>query len=389
MKPGLYALASFDGAPLAREDLKALGIAVVSAENKYSAPGIVVCAVDDSPAQDAVSVAQKPESIAVFLGYLDEQQELRAKLSMPDESAPAELVWAAIERLGRDAPAALLGEWSFLRWDLRARELTLLGSEAFRDSLYYSTGSAAGGGRFALAPDLLALTRLSWVGRSLDPEGFALRMSQAGLRRITGRRTVWRGISSALPAVREVFSLGQHTEVTAPAHSEPERWRGSFEEAVEALNAVGQRIVGQNMRRYGRSAFLLSGGLDSTLLTTLGAQARGDGAEMFCLSSVAPDGLGIADESEFSAAVAAGLGVARECLVPAPEVSIYMPSPGAFEAYGEPIAGPRQYLYDAFFRAAGAAGANAVFDGQLARLVQFAGLASATGSAGRSGELEA
>ena len=125
---------------------------------------------------------------------------------------------------------------------------------------------------------------------------------------------------------------------------------------------------GRNLHRYGRAGFLLSGGIDSTLVTALGAQERSAAVEMFCVTSVAPQGAGLKDEREFSAAVADQLGLQVRFVTPEPGASAYIPSPKSFAFTGQPVPSLRHYLYDTLQREAKAGGAYALFDGAMGEM---------------------
>jgi asparagine synthase (glutamine-hydrolysing) len=357
MTPGIHALLSLDGAPLQPDDLRALGLDEPAAYPQLAGTDFAIAAVDREP--DAVHVLQLRDNVVAFAGYLDEPEDLAAALGVSAEAPVAELAVAAQVRYGAEASVRMLGNWSLLQWDLRARELTLLTSEMWRDAMYFATD----GNRVAVAPNMLQLCSLPWVGRTLDPEGFALNVSRAGLRKSRGDRTVWKGVRRVVPAVHEVFSRTGRTSIPAVAVAPPELWRGSFEDAVDALNVLGRRIVGQHLRRSGQTAFLLSGGLDSTLLCSLGAQERGPDAAMFCLSSVAPQGSGVPDEREFSAAVASQLGLEQQLIAPDQQADPYRPSPTVFAHVQQPMLPLRHYLYLALWQAASRRGAHALVDG--------------------------
>ena len=227
---------------------------------------------------------------------------------MSGAQGPAELAALAMARFGHEAPKHLLGEWTLLQWHEGKRELRLLTSEALRDSVYLAESE----GLLALCPHAMRLTELAWVERALDPRGLAIDAARAGLRHaIRTGQTMWKGIRTARPGTLTVFSKERRNVQTVSA--EPvERWTGTFEDAVEALQAVGRRIVAQHMDRHPRLAIQLSGGLDSTLLTSWAALERSPQREIFSISSMAPPGSGIADERQWSMAAAAALGVSLQ-----------------------------------------------------------------------------
>lgn len=361
MKAGVYALASLDGAPLDRKDLDVLELADSRRAFQESVTGLAVRLVDSAWAEGSISFFRTPHELVAFLGYLDEPEDLAGTLGLDARTAQAELAIAAVERFGAEAPGRMVGEWSLLRWRMQDRRLTLLSSENCRDVMYFATD----GNRVAVASEMLRLTRLPWVGREIDRLGFALSVSRARLRRYRTHETVWKGIFRAAPGTAEVFSLEQRSTVKPVLPPLPAPWADDFDSAVEALDHMGRRILRQHLQRNGRTAFLLSGGLDSTLLTSWGAYGLAEGSGMFCLCSVVPPGSGLPDEREFSGAVAASLGLPIEFVWPPQDWSVYRPSTRTFEFEEAPVMDVRHYLNRALQEAASAGGANGIINGAL------------------------
>ncbi|MEO6218400.1 MAG: asparagine synthase-related protein [Sphingomonas sp.] len=258
----------------------------------------------------------------------------------------------------------MLGEWSLLRWRSDKRELTLLTSQACRDPLYF----ALQGGRVAVSAEMRRLTRLDWVGRALDPNGLYLIWGKARLRRYMTEETPFRGIHRLMPGSRETFdSSGRRTLRLAPI-PEFEPWRGTFDEALEAIEAVLRRIVGQHLGRHGRAVSLLSGGLDSSLLAWLAAVERRGDQRLSFLTSVAPDGCGAPDEREESRIVADHLGLPIRFLAPDASANPYLPVDRMFAHSELPVTSPRHYLYAALYDAARNEGAEVLLDGVYGEL---------------------
>jgi asparagine synthase (glutamine-hydrolysing) len=348
---GIYALAALDGAPLAEAGLKTLGLDQVEHVGSLAARAL-------DPQVSAIHTWRTGDELTLLAGYLDEPEELAATLGMNAATPPAQLAAVALDRLGNEAPAHLLGEWSLLRWDSRTRKLTLAISENTRDPLFV----AHAGNLVAVSPSAWLLGGLDWVGRALDPAGFALGQSRAGLRHSRTTETLWRGIRSVQPGSTETFSVGQHSSARMMPLCDFERWQGTFDEGAEALNDCGRRIVRQHMERHPVSAFLLSGGLDSSLINSWGAYERGPGRSMFAVSSIAPPGSGRADEQRWIDAVADALEIDCRKTWPVEEGNLFQPSADAMRR-AEGIVSGTTIVQDALSAVALAGGATAVFDG--------------------------
>ncbi len=356
LRSGIYALASLDGAPLSPADLAVLHLDDPVEATVLRADGFAGRVYDRQ--NEAIDILQTADGVTLFAGFLDEPEELRGLLGLAEVQRPAVMAAAALARFGAEAPGYLLGEWSLLQWRSRPRELTALISEARRDMMFFTMGR----GLVALAPSALMLTDLRWVGRALDPVGMALSASRAGLRHIKTDQTMWRGVREVAPGTRSVFTFASRIADRMSDPAPPQRFTGSFQEAIEEIEAVGRHIVRQHLTRHRRCAFLLSGGLDSTLLTSWGALERGSGREIFCLTSMAQPGSGLPDESEWSTAAANMLGVSLEGVWPAPDANLYQPEPEIF-AQLESSPDSRFRVWQALNRAAVAGGASAFLQG--------------------------
>jgi asparagine synthase (glutamine-hydrolysing) len=363
-KTGLYAIASLDGAPIGPDDLAVLGFADQPAPRHLQVEGFALNVVDREEAGRAVHIAERDDIVLVLLGHLDEPADLAGALGMDRASPPAELALAALERFGADAPQRMLGEWSLLCWRGQPCELTLLMSQACRDPLYFAMDR----GRVAVSAEMRRLARLDWVGKALDPNGLFLIWGKARLRRYMTDETPYRGVLRLMPGTRETFNLAGRRRLCLAPPTVFEPWRGSFDEAMEAIEAVLRRIVGQHLGRHGRAVSLLSGGLDSSIIAWLAAQERHDGQILSFLTSVAPDGSGLPDEREESRVVADHLGLPIRFLSPDAGANPYLPAARMFAHSELPVASPRHYLYAALYDAAHEAGAEVLLDGVYGEL---------------------
>jgi asparagine synthase (glutamine-hydrolysing) len=297
-------------------------------------------------------------------GYLDEPEDLAAKLRLPRDASAATLAHAAIERFGEAAPAQMIGEWSCALWRSAPRRLTLVVSMAVRDPLLY----AMAGSRVAVAPDLRRLTRLDWVDGEIDAEGLLLHLGRQRLRRMIGDRTTARGVKAVENGTCVTIRFGTCHASAAPRFKQASRWRGGFDDAMTEVEALLRKIMRQRLARRDKTAFLLSGGLDSSSLSLLGSAERRPGQEILLLSSAAPPESGWVDETSFAQIVADCLRLNIERVTPAPEPSIYRPPVRQFEAVNGPLTSPRHYLYDALFDAALRFGASTIVDGAFGEM---------------------
>lgn len=346
---GLYALASLDGAPLRGSDLAVLELAIGDALPRRD---VAVMARDAGQAMPF-------EGTHALLGHIDEPAALAATLGLAAATPPAELMRAAMARYDDDTPMRVGGEWSYLHWDPQGRVLTLMVADTARDALFFTTD----GRRVAVAPHVRSLRALGGVDAALDPTGLLLHLGRGPMRAVIGDRTILRDVRRVEAGKRvritcDGVRVGVRGDLPAP-----ERWRGSFADAVEAIDAVLRTIVRQQMARHPSAAAMLSGGLDSTLVTAFAAAERGAGGSLVALTSAVPAGSDLRDETAEAQAVAAHLGIAAYAVVPDRAADAYMPSVAMLDSFDHPTASPRHYVYDALYRAAAARGATAILDG--------------------------
>lgn len=342
---GIYAIASLDGAPVAPRDAAALGIPL-SDEGQE-----IVLATSD---RGTVAAGAN----RVFVGHLDEPVAVAAMLGLATATTAADLVAAALDRDGDDAPMRLLGEWAFADWDPARCALTLAVSGTLRDPLLFATD----GRRVAVAPHPRPLRRVGWIDAAFGP-AMLLTMGRPALRELIGDRTMLRGVRCVEAGTRLTIDASGVRAGGRAALPAPERWRGSFADAMTEVEALLRRIVREQMQRAGDAAIMLSGGLDSSLLAVFAAAERPSATSLVAVTSAAPPGSGLLDEVEFARAVADQAGIAFLPVVPADDSDVYRPSSDTLHWLDQPVCSARHYLYDALYRTAAEQGAHATFDG--------------------------
>ncbi len=349
---GIYALASLDGSPIGERDRAALSLP----------PGAGDCAASGHDG-DAAAIDTTPD--AVFAGYLDEHGALAAALGMDRRTSRCALAVAALDRYGDATATHMPGEWSLLRWDAPSRTLTLCAADTCRDPLYF----AVAGGKVAVAPDIHRLAAIDWIGARIDPRGLLLSMARAPMRGTLAGETILRGVVQVQPgSCVRISARGTQVGAVRPFVVGTELWPGSFADAIAELDALLLDIIRQQVARTSSIAVLQSGGLDSSLLAVYVARARTADQDVLHLTSAAPPGSGLKDETDFARMVADHLGAPMIPIVPDADGSFYRPSERRLATMQSPAASPRHYLYDALEQAAVDRGAASLFDGAFGEL---------------------
>lgn len=352
---GIYALINRDGAPLDPADLQALGLI-----GDDSASWAIEAA--DSHFPGAVGRHADERGTTVIVGDIAERSDLAARLGLRCDAPPALVAREALNHFGGDTPREMIGEWSLIQIDC-CGTMTLMQAATHRDRLFY----AISGTRIAVASNLFALAGLAWVDSSIDETGLLGQFGGWAVRRARGDKSMLRGVKQLRAGDGLTISAdGSIAEHHASALTEQPRWHGSFGDAVEATTAVLRTIMRERLASPAVPVVMLSGGLDSSLLAWLAAEARGPGQPLFAKTSAAPPESGIADELGFAAIVADHLQIPLEPIYPAP--NIYRPTDATLAGVSGPPTSNRICLTEAFQAAATRSGANLLINGTYGEL---------------------
>ncbi len=340
-----------DGAPVLASDYAALGLAVPAEPTSEAITG------HDGQTAAAVFDHHERGYHTVLVGEVEQAGLLAQRLGLAANSPVAAVAAAAVAKFGSATPLHLIGEWSLLQ---RAADgtVTAMLSAARRDPLLY----VQRGARLAFAPDLLRLATLEWCDSEIDEFGLLSRMGRAPIRGRRGNRTMLRGVREVQCGETVIFAPdGKVNAQRCDTMPRQEPVSGSYAELIEQTQDLLATIMAERAARAPRSAFLLSGGLDSSLLATFGAAA--DGAKPIGICSVAPPGSGLQDEVAFARIVADRLGFPLHTAAPHDALSPYRPSEQAMLGANGPPLSNRQPLTEAFHQIARAAGATLLVNG--------------------------
>lgn len=352
---GIYGLFALDGEPLDPSDRCVFGKVLQNRWQDDHARTALVH-VEDRPGSPTLEMQEDEHEVALFSGWLGDPP-LRSDPSRPNPSLA--LVSGTLERARGDTPRLLPGEWTFMRWDKVRRRLTIIASENLRDPLYYCRSSDT----IAVSASLKLLSRLDRVGRTFDVESLLLSLGRARLRKGFQHQSILQNVWQLEPGSCVEIDASSHHFTQLPPPQVASTWTGSFEEAVEEVRSLLRRIMREHLQVHGRSAVMLSGGLDSTILAWLMAEQGDAAAGHLALSSAAAPDSGLTDETGFANRVAHQLGLPIHRVVPDTTASPYHPSAASFASIERPPLSHRHYLYEAFYRSATAEGVHVVLDG--------------------------
>jgi asparagine synthase (glutamine-hydrolysing) len=130
----------------------------------------------------------------------------------------------------------------------------------------------------------------------------------------------------------------------------------------------------ERIARTSRSAVLLSGGLDSSLLAWLAADECDNRRNLFAVTSAAPTGSGLEDETAFARQVADHIGVGCVPAFAADRANFYRPTDAILSGSSGPILSNRHCLTEALQIASKAGGATQMINGTFGEMTATARL---------------
>ncbi|MEV0587130.1 asparagine synthase (glutamine-hydrolyzing) [Nonomuraea sp. NPDC050310] len=210
--------------------------------------------------------------------YRELREELRARGHRFRTASDTEVVLAAYLEWGEDCAEHLNGMFAFAVWDVRRQELLLVRDRLGVKPLYYHP--TPNGVVFGSEPKAIIANPL--VKRVMDLDGLREILT---FTRIPGK-TVYRDILEVLP--------GQTVKISAAGRTARRYWKlearphtDDLKTTVDTVRGLLEDIVERQLVADVPLCVLLSGGLDSSVLTALAAKKlglRGEKARSFSVN---------------------------------------------------------------------------------------------------------
>ncbi|WP_054028527.1 lasso peptide isopeptide bond-forming cyclase [Bacillus sp. FJAT-28004] len=193
------------------------------------------------------------------------EHQLRGRMS------DSELILLAYDKWGNETPKYLVGDFAFIIWDRRNRQL--FGARDFSGgrTLYYHRNAE----RFAFCTTIEPLLSLSGNKRMLNEQWLAEFLAISGMVDVAdASQTAYRNIEQLPPShtitiKAERITLERYHQLKA---DERIRFK-SNNEYVEAFQDVFQQAVASRLRTYRHVGAQLSGGLDSGAIVSFASKA--------------------------------------------------------------------------------------------------------------------
>jgi asparagine synthase (glutamine-hydrolysing) len=211
-----------------------------------------------------------------IFNYLELRQQLKALGHRFYTEGDSEVIVQAYERYGSDAWSMFNGQFAFALYDRRKRKLWLVRDRVGVLPLHYTLAD----GRLLFASEAKAL----FAGGRLAPRLSMPGVAEAFIRwSATPPRTLFEGVAQVPPATALCFDERMRVSQTrfwSPDPSAPALNGLSDEEATDALEAHLMRSVELRLRADVPVGCYVSGGLDSSVISSLAKEKLGQAGQL-------------------------------------------------------------------------------------------------------------
>ena len=288
--------------------------------------------IDLSSAADQPMCSEDGLCVLVFNGELYNYRELRRELRERGRrfttDSDTEVVLQAYCHWGEDCPRRLDGMFAFAVYDIRRRILFAARDRCGEKPFHYRESP----GTFSFASELKALLADAGAPRTLDPEALNHYLAYGAA---PGNRCLLAGYRKLLPGHALRYDLSDGTLVQWmywDLPDDPASPTASAEELVEDLLTILGGAVERQLVADVPVGVLLSGGLDSGLLTALAAERSPGRLKTYTISFA---GHGRFDEAPHARLVADHFGTEHHELRAEPATVEILPR--LIEAFDEPL----------------------------------------------------
>jgi asparagine synthase (glutamine-hydrolysing) len=252
-----------------------------------------------------------------IFNYVELRDELVAAGRRFKTRSDTEVILQAWAEWGEAALDRFNGQWSFALWDPERRELVLARDRLGVRPLYWTEHA----GRVVFGSEVKAIFAADpSIPRAWDPVGLDQTLT---FWTAVAPRTVFAGIHELPPGHVRVYRGGQATERAYWTPDFPGDFTGSVADAAAATREALERATALRMLRADVDVgSYLSGGLDSSLIATMGLAAKGTGFHTFSLRFADAE----YDEGTFQREMAARLGsIHHEVVVGKADIAAVFP----------------------------------------------------------------
>jgi asparagine synthase (glutamine-hydrolysing) len=213
--------------------------------------------------------------------YIELKEELIQRGHRFSTHSDTEVILHLYEEYGPECLGKINGEFAIAIWDSVKKELFLARDRVGIKPLFFTRVK----GKFLFASEIKALFQDPEVSRQIDPEALAQVFTY--WTTVTPK-TAFKGVFELPPGhFMKIDELGDVTPKPywrIPYYSAGEQWRGTFDEAQEELRRLLKDAVALRLRADVPVGAYLSGGLDSSILSSLISRNFNNRLRTFSLS---------------------------------------------------------------------------------------------------------
>lgn len=295
--------------------------------------------IDLSPGGHQPMIDRRTGAVVTFNGEIYNFRELRSELESAGETfetrSDTEVLLVAYRVWGIEGVRRLDGMFAFALYDPRSQRLLLARDRAGEKPLYYRVHD----GTLTFASELKALLADPSLDRRLDPAALDDFLAYGY---VSGDRCIAAGVKKLLPAHRLLFDLSKgsvqvdaYWQLPTIEHSFAVHMPSSQEasQLTDELDGVLQRAVELQLIADVPVGVLLSGGLDSSLVTAIASRQSDRPLRTFTVSMA---GSNAQDEAPFARIVAKHVGSEHTELLADPAGEDVLPA--LIRQFDEPFA---------------------------------------------------
>ncbi|MCP3872431.1 MAG: asparagine synthase (glutamine-hydrolyzing), partial [Desulfobacteraceae bacterium] len=198
--------------------------------------------------------------------YIELRSELEKKGYQFTTQTDTEVILHLYEENGSACLSELNGQFAIAIWDFKKKELFLARDRVGICPLYYTFQN----GRFTFASEIKALFMDNLTSRQID---FVSLKQIFTCWTTIGSQTIFNDIKELCPGhfmvIKEGSSLNQKPFWSLPYYSVEQQWKGTQEEAAYKLSELLKDAVRLRLRADVPVGAYLSGGLDSSIITSI------------------------------------------------------------------------------------------------------------------------
>lgn len=214
---------------------------------------------------------QKDVFILTMDARIDNRDELAKEVKLPDrpmsEIGDSEFILAAYRKWGDECSKYLLGDFAFVIWDEKKRELFCARDQVGIKSLFFYLTDD----EFIFSNDIETLLSVDVIPNDLDKNSLAFFIKSSLFH--PKSETFFESIKKLLPATQMIISENEITKTTYwTLENSPEIRYDTFDEYVNHLKKIYNNALEVRLRSESNIVSHMSGGIDSSPIAVLASR---------------------------------------------------------------------------------------------------------------------